>query len=429
MQASLEGEGLRCFPFQRVEEARIAAAVLALDALSLKWGSVRRRKALLRDWLLGTLDAQLEDLAAVLRLWRPDVIVCDPAMWAPLLVLQEATQTPLAIMSYVAACMLPGPDGPILGLPLPRPRGRPARLSRCVLRALAHLAAADVRRAANCYRGRYGLSKIGTSVTAFAGQMPLYLVPSSPAFDRDRRGLPRSVHYVGPCTWDKPAGNPRAPWLDELPRDRPVVYVTEGTLHAKPPLLLRAALEGLAALPVRVIVTTGMHRDPTEIGLGAIPANARVERWVPHSDLFCRTDVVVTTGGTGTVLAALSAGVPLVVVPTAWDQPENAWRVSEAGAGIRLAPRQCTPDRLRSAVTRVLDDPSFRSNAGRLAADFARYGGAAQAARLIEQLAADQGDRSRGGNAALPMTVAGGTAARSANDATAAAPRGGSEGM
>lgn len=399
VRASLEAEGLHCFPFRQVEEARVEALVLALDALSLQWRKARHRKALLRDWLVGTIAAQLEDLAAVLSAWRPDVMVCDPAMWGPLLVVHEKARIPLAIMSYVAACMLPGPDGPILGLPLPRAYGQLARLGHRVLRSVANVAAADVRRAVNRIRARHDLSPIRTTVTAFAGQMPLYLVPGTPAFDRKRRDLPQSVHYVGPCERKAPGGGSSAPWLSDLPRDRPVVYVTEGTLHAKAPFLLRAALQGLASLPVQVIATTGKHRDPANLGLGTIPPNARVEQWVPHSDLLPRTDLVVTTGGTGTVLATLAAGVPLVVVPTAWDQPENAWRITETGAGIRLPPRHCTPEQVRTAVERVLNDPSFRQSAGCLAADFARYGGAARAADLLESLALRQGHRAPPGDA------------------------------
>jgi MGT family glycosyltransferase len=254
------------------------------------------------------------------------------------------------------------------------------------------MVAADVRRSAEALRARHGLAPMHTSVTAFAGQMPLYLVSGTRAFDRQRSDLPQSVHYVGACPWDKPGTAPCAPWLTALPRDRPVVYVTEGTMHSKPPLLLRAALQGLASLPVRVIATTGMHRDAGHLGLGVVPPNARVERWVPHSDLLPRTDVVVTTGGTGTVLAALSSGVPLVAVPTAWDQPENAWRIAEAGAGIRLAPGQCTPERIRIAVDRVMNDRSFRQNARRLATDFENYGGAAQAADLLESLVIQRAD-------------------------------------
>jgi MGT family glycosyltransferase len=399
--ASLEVEGFRCFPFRRVEEERVERIVVTLDRLSFQWWRPRRRKALLREWLLETIEPQLQDLAGVVSAWRPDVLVCDPAMWGPLLVLQETARIPLAVMSYVAACMLPGPDGPILGLPLPRANGRFGRFGRGVLRSVANAVAVDVRREADEIRARYGLSPMRTTVTAFAGQMPLYLIPSAPAFDRQRRDLPQSVRYVGPCHWDKPGGAPAAPWLAELPRDRPVVYVTEGTLHSKPPLLLRATLQALASLPVRVIATTGKHRDPETLGLGVIPPNARVERFIPHSDLLPRIDAVVTTGGTGTVLATLSAGLPLVVMPTAWDQPENAWRVAEAGAGVRVAPRQCTPERIRIAVHRVLSDESFRRNAQRLATEFAGYGGAAQAADLLEDLAVHRGDLSSRGRTAL----------------------------
>src|SRR5918994_498382 len=103
MKASVEGEGFRCFPFRQVDAARVEEIVLRLDALSLQWWRARHRKLLLREWLLGTAEAQLEDLAAVLRAWPPDVVVCDPAMWGPLLVLQEVTRIPLAVMSYVGA--------------------------------------------------------------------------------------------------------------------------------------------------------------------------------------------------------------------------------------------------------------------------------------------------------------------------------------
>jgi UDP:flavonoid glycosyltransferase YjiC (YdhE family) len=316
-------------------------------------------------------------------------------MWGPLLVVQEEARVPQAIVSYVAACMLPGLDGPIMGVPLPRPRGALGRLGRRVLRSLEKMVAARVRRGAEEVRARHGLSPMRTSVTEFAGRMPLYLVPSTPAFDRSRRDLPASVRYIGACLWDKPDGTPPAPWLAELPSDQRVVYVTEGTMHSKPPLVLAAALQGLASLPVRVIATTGVHRDPEKLGLGPIPANARVERWVPHSDVLPRADVVVTTGGTGTVLAALCAGLPLVVVPTAWDQPENAWRVAETGAGIRVPPRSCTPERIRDSVARVLADESFRRNARRLRADLAAHGGAAEAADLLVALVPGREGRAR----------------------------------
>lgn len=388
---ALRDQGFRCFPFEAVDERQVERIVLALDAQSLQWWKARDTKRLLREWLLGTVDAQLRDLEGVLSRWVADVVVCDPAMWGPILVLREARTLPVAIMSYVAACMLPGPEGPILGLSLPRVGGRLSRARHTALRKLAHVLSADVRADANAIRSRHGLAPIATSVTAFSGSVPLYLVPSTPAYDRCRSDLPASVKYVGPCERDLAAPLDAPHWLTEMSRDLPVVYVTEGTMHSKAPFLLRAALQGLASSNVQVIATTGRHRAPEALGLGAIPSNARVMQWVSHSSLLPRTDVLITTGGTGTVMAALRAGVPMVVVPTAWDQPENAWRVAEAGAGLRLPARACTAAAIRAAVERLLTDGSYRASAQRLGADLARHGGAASAAELLESLGASHG--------------------------------------
>jgi UDP:flavonoid glycosyltransferase YjiC (YdhE family) len=79
--------------------------------------------------------------------------------------------------------------------------------------------------------------------------------------------------------------------------------------------------------------------------------------------------------------------VPLVVVPTFWDKSDNAQRVVEAGVGLRLAPRQCTPERVRAAVRRLLDEPHFRENARAMARRFAEASGPPRAAALLEELA------------------------------------------
>jgi MGT family glycosyltransferase len=162
-------------------------------------------------------------------------------------------------------------------------------------------------------------------------------------------------------------------------------------MHVKSAFVLRAAAKGLANLPMQVIMTTGGNREPGEIDLLPIAGNIHIVRWVSHSELLPKTNVVVTTGGAGTVLAALHAGVPMVIVPTEWDKPEIAQRVVEAGAGIRLSPARCTPKRLRAAVERVLEEPSFKQNAQRLATIFSQYGGPDRAAELLEKLNINKG--------------------------------------
>lgn len=86
-------------------------------------------------------------------------------------------------------------------------------------------------------------------------------------------------------------------------------------------------------------------------------------------------------------MAGMGAGIPLVVVPTEWDKAENAQRVVEAGAGIRLSPRTCTPRRLRVAVENILRDRSFSENARRIATSLRKQGGPDRAATLVESIA------------------------------------------
>lgn len=261
-----------------------------------------------------------------------------------------------------------------------------ARVAQVGVDIVAH----NMRRHVDNIRAQYGLKPMGCSVNAFTGRLPLYLIPSVPELDYNRRDQPPNVHYIGPCVWTRPAGAAPLDWLDTLPRDRPWIHATEGTAQYQEPFLLRAASRGLANERVEVILTTGVEsRDPAVLGLQSLPENVHVARWVSHEDLLPRCAALVTTGGAATVLASLKAGVPLIVVPTFWDKSDNAQRVVEAGAGLRLAPRHCTPDRIRAAVMRLIEEPAFKENAQRIARHFAEAPGPAGAAAMLEQLAGE----------------------------------------
>jgi MGT family glycosyltransferase len=293
----------------------------------------------------------------------------------------------VAILTTLMGCLIPGADAPPWGPGLPPPRSRATRLLARAVAKGGDLLAVGVRRRVNQIRAGYGLPPMKGSVNAFMARLPLYLVPSVPALDYNRRDLPPSVHYVGPCVWNKPSNAPTPGWLAEMPADRPWVHVTEGTAHYQDPFVLRAAAQGLANRPMEVIMTTGAQRDPADLDLGPRAPNVRVEQFVSHSDLLPRCAALVTTGGAGTVMAALRAGVPQLIVPTHWDKPDNARRVVEAGVGLRLTPRQCTPKGLREAVERLLFEPQFRERARQLARQLAQEPGPPRAAVLLEELA------------------------------------------
>jgi UDP:flavonoid glycosyltransferase YjiC (YdhE family) len=152
----------------------------------------------------------------------------------------------------------------------------------------------------------------------------------------------------------------------------PLVYVTFGSVAAGLPLypgVYRAALEELADLPVRVLMTIGSHGDIAE--LGALPGNVAVERWVPQAEVLAHAAAVVCHGGYGTTVGALAAGVPLVMAPLFADQGRNALRVAEVGAGraLPMAASIVAADvaGLGELVWRVLGERAYRDSARRVA--------------------------------------------------------------
>jgi MGT family glycosyltransferase len=387
----VEGERFTLFPFIHVDERRyerihVLEAEVPPTQPSHRTLSVAMQAY--RDMLAASIPEQVEDLQPIIRTWRPDVLITDPALWGPILVVWEVTGIPVALLSQMIGSLIPGPDAPPWGPGLPSPRTFGTRLLARGAQLGVDIVAHNMRRYVNQIRARYGLRPMGCSVNAFTGRLPLYLIPSLPELDYNRRDQPPNVHYIGPCVWTKPTGNVPPDWLDELPTDRPWVHATEGTAHYQEPFLLRAVARGLAGQPVEVIMTTGQSsRDPATLGLDPLPANVHVERWISHEELLPRCSAIVTTGGAATVLAALKAGVPLVVVPTFWDKSDNAQRVVEAGVGLRLAPRHCSPDRVRAAVMRLLGEPSFREKTRLMAGRLAQALGPLRAVELLEDLA------------------------------------------
>jgi UDP:flavonoid glycosyltransferase YjiC (YdhE family) len=384
-RALVESQGPAFFGFERVGPAWERTHAMERSTGGRRQ-SLRVQRQAFREWLVETIPDQVADLRAVIDRWRPDVLVSDLSMWGPIVVLWEAVPIPVALSSTFMGPLIPGPDAPPWGFGLEPPRSRRARAVAGLLTRATDLVARGIRRRIDEFRAANGLPPMGCSVNAFTGRLPLYLVPSLPELDYGRRDLSDRVHYTGYCLWHPPEEPGSAAWLDALPTDRPWVHVTEGTSHYQEPFVLRAAAQGLAGHPVEAILTTGRARDPEALALAPPAPNVHVARWLSHAELLPRCRAVVTTGGPATIMAALRAGVPLVVVPTTWDKPDNARRVVEAGVGIRLSPRRCTPERLRAAVERVLEDPRYRAAAQQVARRLAEAPGPAAAAELLHTL-------------------------------------------
>lgn len=199
---------------------------------------------------------------------------------------------------------------------------------------------------------------------------------------RDVRGAPTAAEPL-PAEWWPGSG------------DAPLVYATFGTVAAAIPFAaaaFRTVLDAVAALPVRVLATIGDGGDAS--GYAGLPPNVRMERWVPQAAALHEAAAVISHGGMGTVLGALAAGVPQVVVPQFADHPDNAARVDALGAGLRVGvdgiSGRVDPDGLRTATRRVLEDDAFVQGARRMAAEI---GALPPADEILELFAALRAQR------------------------------------
>jgi len=185
--------------------------------------------------------------------------------------------------------------------------------------------------------------------------------------------LPDGWHCIGPLMEPPPPTAPSG--------DRPLVYVCFGTSFNARVELFRAVIEGLADEPVEVLVSTGDGRVSPE-DLEPLPANVAVRDFVPAREILARAAVHITHGGCNSTHECLLAGVPMVVIPQAYDQFPLAVRIEELGVGRGAAE---DPMEIRAAVRWLLEDESPRARARELAQHLAQYDGESRVAALVER--------------------------------------------
>ena len=215
----------------------------------------------------------------------------------------------------------------------------------------------------------------------------LLIVPAPPSYQDPAHPLPATARAVRPVAFDRSGDEALPAWVGDLP-DRAVVYATMGTVFNRVPGVLEAILAGLRDEPVTLIVTTGRDQDPASFG--PQPPNVHLERYVPQSLLFPRCDLVVTHGGSGTVMAALGHGLPMVIAPVSADQPDNAARCAQLGLAAVVAPDDRSPEAFRDAAREVLRDARYRRTAERLREEMQRLPEPAHAVGWLERLAAEK---------------------------------------
>jgi UDP:flavonoid glycosyltransferase YjiC (YdhE family) len=276
-----------------------------------------------------------------LRAWRPDVVVRDEADFGSA-VAAEVLGIPTATVLVLAAGTLIRPD--LVSTPL------------AAVRAEAGLTPDP------------GLGMLTRGQVLFPFP-PSFRSPAAPV------SLPETAFAFRP---DNPATI-----ADRSSRKR--VYVTLGTVfNTGSGDLFERLLAGLASIDADVVVTVGRDIDPADFGVQ--PDHIRIARFIAQSEVLRDTDLVVSHGGSGSLMATLAHGLPSVLLPLGADQPHNARRASELGLARNLDAATATPEEIRQSVSAGLGDHVARDRARRVAEEINALPGVEEAVRLLEGL-------------------------------------------
>jgi UDP:flavonoid glycosyltransferase YjiC (YdhE family) len=315
---------------------------------------------------------QADDLLAAHADRRWDVIVADGLSLGAHFA-SELTGTPWVTVSIVPLG-IPSRDlpPPMFGLgPATTPIGR---LRDRALWALARAGSRGIQRAYAEERGRAGLPPNALTFDEACYSPVLVCASGIEELEFTRSDLATHVVFVGELTRPRTGEVPLPVWWDEVEASVvPIVHVTQGTQNVDPHDLIEPAFAALGRQPVLILATTG--RPDAPLVPFPAPPNARLAGLVPYDALLSRTDVVITNGGWGGVLAAIAAGIPLIVAGGDLDKPEVAARVAWAGAGVNLRTGRPSPRAVLRGWRRVSADASYRANAKRLAARLADHDG------------------------------------------------------
>ncbi|QEU94709.1 macrolide family glycosyltransferase [Streptomyces kanamyceticus] len=174
--------------------------------------------------------------------------------------------------------------------------------------------------------------------------------------------------------------------------ERPLVMVSLGTIHNDDVAFFQGCVDAFADAEWDVVMAVGGQVDVDR--LVGVPSHVEVRRHVPLLRVLREADLFVTHAGMGSVMEALSFGVPMVAVPQMAEQRANADRVVELGAGVLLHRNEVSADSLRAAAESVMGDAGFAERAGVMRGHIERSGGAGEAADVIESLlGAERGSR------------------------------------
>ncbi|NEQ35487.1 MAG: glycosyltransferase [Okeania sp. SIO3I5] len=196
-----------------------------------------------------------------------------------------------------------------------------------------------------------------------------------------RKNLPQWFHFTGPYHYSGTREPVSFPW-DKL-TDKPLIYASMGTVQNRLINVFYKIAAACEELDAQLVISLGGSATPES--LPNLSGNPLVVEYAPQLEILQKATLTITHAGMNTTLECLTNGVPMVAIPIANDQPGVAARIAWSGAGEAIPVKRLTAPRLRTAISQVLTQPSYKQNALRLQEAINRAGGVTRAADIIER--------------------------------------------
>jgi len=358
--------GEREFPIGSV--ARTSAELGRLSGLK----AVKFTAELLRQSTMTVL----RDAPAVVSAGKIEALLVDQVTPAGNTVAEMLGLPHITVCNALA--MNPDPLVPPGVMPWKFRHGFLARLRNAFGHAVLRWLARPIVREINQHRAKNGLSPLQRG---FDEGSRLAQIAQQPAFfDYPRCALPDCFHYTGPWHDEKSGGSIPFPW--EKLDGRPLIYASMGTLQNRLHAIFGAIAAACEGLPAQLVMSLGSADQKLA---GDLPGNPIVVPFAPQLELLQRAAVSITHAGLNTALESLSFGVPMVAIPITNDQPAVASRLEWLGVAEVVPSGKLTPARLRPAIERVLNNPSYREKARTFQKQIAQETGVQRAADIVEQ--------------------------------------------
>ncbi|MGW8256975.1 MAG: glycosyltransferase [Thermoguttaceae bacterium] len=134
--------------------------------------------------------------------------------------------------------------------------------------------------------------------------------------------------------------------------------------------------------------TAGNAGDEVPSSSAPLPDGVRWYEFVPFNSLLPRVAAMVSHGGIGTIALGLASGIPQVLLPMSFNQPDDAARVARLDAGIVLKRGKYNARTMAQAIDRLLSSPKVTQCCRELATRVAAERSIERAADLLEDLGA-----------------------------------------